>query len=123
MKKFTITSLLLGLSLASTVALAQCDVDTGKVAFNKCIACHSVDKSEHRLGPSLHNVMNSPAGKSEGYLYSIAMEQSGVTWGEAQLDAFLKNPMANIPGTSMPFAGLKKDSDRAAIICYLSSLR
>ena len=38
------------------------------------------------------------------------------------LNKFLFKPKAYLKGTKMSFAGLKKASDRAAIIAYLTSL-
>ena len=52
------------------------------------------------------------AGTVEGYSYSDANKNSGLTWDEATLKEYLKNPKAKIPGTKMIFAGLKKANER-----------
>ena len=41
-------------------------------------------------------------------------------WGEETLYDYLLNPKKYIPGTKMPFAGLKDDEDIADLITYLS---
>jgi cytochrome c len=38
------------------------------------------------------------------------------------MEGFLKKPKSYLPGTKMSFAGLKKPTDRAAIILYLRNL-
>ncbi len=43
-------------------------------------------------------------------------------WEAEQLDGFLKNPKAYMPGTTMAFAGLSKPDQRADVVAYLNSL-
>ncbi len=40
------------------------------------------------------------------YAYSDANKNSGITWDEATLKEYLKNPRAKVPGTKMIFPGL-----------------
>jgi cytochrome c len=51
------------------------------------------------------------------------MARSGLVWNEKNLDAFLKGPEQLVPGTRMPFEGLASESDRAAVIQHLKSLK
>ena len=55
----------------------------------------------------------------EEFKYSDAMKNSDIIWNDDTLDNFLKNPREYIEGTRMTFAGIKKDSDREALIAYL----
>ncbi len=107
MKKLMISSAI-GLLLATNLVNAECNLEQGKRVYNKCAACHSLQSGVHMMGPSLHGLVERKAGAAEGFLYSVAMEQSG---------------MAYIAGTSMPFGGLKNDKDREAVICYLQSVK
>ena len=43
------------------------------------------------------------------------------TWTVEALQEFLANPKADVPGTKMTFAGLKKPEDRADLIAYLQA--
>ena len=43
----------------------------------------------------------------------------GGTWSYEDMDHFLKSPRDFVSGTKMTFAGLKKASDRAAVILYM----
>jgi cytochrome c len=58
-------------------------------------------------------------GVISGYPYSDANKNSGITWDEATLTEYLKNPRATVPGTKMLFPGLKKDDDILNVIAFL----
>ena len=73
------------------------------------------------MGPVLNGLFGRKSGSVEGYNYSDANKNSGLTWDEATLTDYLKNPRAKVPGTKMTFAGLKKDEDIANVIAYLKT--
>ena len=113
----------LGALVAMTApALADEPAELGAKVFRKCAACHSPKADVKKVGPSLHGVFGRPAGSLEGYAYSAAMKQSGITWDEATLDAYLTNPAKAIPGTKMTFTGLRSEEDRKTVIAYLQSI-
>ena len=118
-----IPGLILGATLLiiSLGAQADCDADAGKKVFNKCMACHSLEPGQHMMGPSLHGLMGRQVGTGEGFMYSPAMEEADFTWSEETLSAFLESPMQYLPGTTMPFGGLKKPEQREALNCYLKT--
>jgi len=107
------------LALGSTSALAEGDAAKGKKVFNKCKACHSLEEGKKKVGPSLFGVIGREAGKVEGFKYSKAMMESGVTWTEENIDAYLAKPKEFIPGNKMVFVGLKKPEQRQDVIAYL----
>ena len=109
----------MALALLASANLAWAD-DAGEAVFRgNCIACHSLTAGINRVGPSLAAVVGRPAGSISGYAYSAAMANSGITWTEDRLDAFLSAPQAVVPGTKMTFMGLKDPKDRADVIAYL----
>jgi cytochrome c len=110
-------------SLASGAALADGDAEAGKKVFNKCKACHAVEEGKNKIGPSLFGVVGSAAGSVDGYKYSSSMAESGLTWDEETLDAFLKKPKDVVSGTKMTFAGLRKEDERDDVIAYLKTLQ
>lgn len=113
---------LAALLLASGPAFAQGagDPAAGEKVFNQCKACHTIEAGKNRVGPSLHGVVGRAAGTAEGFQYSPAMKSSGLTWTPENLDKYLTDPKALVPGNKMAFAGLKKPEDRANVIAYLS---
>ena len=99
-------------------------VASGQAAFAVCAACHSVEPGgASGIGPNLHGMVGRAAGSVAGFSYSEAMAKSGITWTEAELEAFLANPAARVPGTAMAAGQVGDAQRRAAIIAYLSSLK
>ena len=70
-------------------------------------------------GPNLGGLFGRVSGTMEGFSYSAANKNKGVTWSEETLYDYLLNPKKYIPGTKMVFAGLKKPEDRANLIAFL----
>ncbi len=72
----------------------------------------------------LNGVVGAPAGAVEKFKYSKAMASAGadgLVWTPEELHAFLTKPKAYMKKTKMSFNGLKKESDRNAVIEYLKS--
>jgi len=46
---------------------------------------------------------------------------SGEVWNYENIDSWLENPSSYIRGTSMAFAGLRRDDERADVIAYLAA--
>ncbi|MCH8096085.1 MAG: c-type cytochrome [Proteobacteria bacterium] len=101
------------------------DAAKGKVAaVNQCKVCHSFDKGGKIVfGPTLFGVYGKAAGAVEGYNYSKALLESGLTWTDANLIEFLANPEQFIKGTKAKFPGVKSAKMRADIIAYLKTLK
>ena len=109
--------------LAATPALAA-DVEAGSKVFkSQCATCHSPTAGKNLIGPSLAGIVGRKAGTVPGFRYSAANKGSGVTWDEKTLEAYLPNPRAFIPNTTMTFAGIKNDTQRADLIAYLATLK
>ena len=107
----------------ATVMLAGLtgDAARGQRVFMQCRTCHAVEAGVNRVGPSLHGIVGRRSGIMADYRYSAAMKNSGKTWDEETLSAYLENPRAHIPGTKMSFAGLRNPQQRVDVIAYLKS--
>ncbi len=104
---------------AASQARAEGDAAAGEKVFAKCKACHVIDKPTNRVGPSLMGVVGRQAGHVDGFKYSDAMKDSGLTWDDATLDQYLADPKGFVPKNKMAFAGLKDEKDRQNVIAYL----
>lgn len=102
--------------------LAQADVAKGQSVFNKCTACHTIDKgAANGLGPNLWGVLGMPIGKGHGFTFSPALADKGGTWTWTTLSDWLTSPKGFAPGTKMTFAGISNPQDRANVIAFLNS--
>ncbi len=102
-----------------TQAQAQ-DAAAGEKVFAQCRACHQVGPSaKNAVGPHLNGLIGRSAGSVEGYNYSPANKNSGLTWDEATFREYIKNPKAKVPGTKMIYAGLKDEQRINDLVAYL----
>ncbi|GGH27184.1 Cytochrome c2 [Cribrihabitans marinus] len=100
--------------------MASADPAKGERVFKKCSACHKLEKGANGTGPYLYGVVGREVAAADGFGYSDAMASHEGEWTPEQLDAFLAKPSDVVPGTSMSFAGLKKQDDRVNLIAYLN---
>jgi cytochrome c len=119
MKQLT-TLIVIAFAAASSAALAQ-DVAAGKTSFNKCLACHAVGEgAKNKVGPVLNGLQGRKSGTVEGYSYTEANKNSGITWDEASFKDYIKDPKAKIPGTKMVFAGIKNEQEAGDLWAFLA---
>jgi cytochrome c len=119
MRRLWIVAALLVAGMPVTRAMAA-DAATGQKVFRVCKACHEVGATaKNFIGPELNGVVGRAAGTVPDYSYSEANKNSGLTWDEATLSVYLKNPREKVPGTKMAFPGLPKEDDIANVIAYL----
>lgn len=96
------------------------DVASGEKIFLQCKACHQVgETAKNGVGPVLNGLLGRKAGTIEGFNYSPANKNSGITWDEATFRDYIKDPKAKIPGTKMVFPGLKDPKQIEDILAYL----
>jgi cytochrome c len=100
--------------------LANADAGQGKRQFIFCQACHTTNiGGANKVGPNLSGVVGRAAGQAEGFVYSAALADAGLTWDAAALDKWIENPAAMVPGTTMVFAGIRDAEQRANLVAYL----
>jgi len=121
MKTTTLAALIALTSSASiSGALAQ-DADAGKTSFNKCLACHAIGEgAKNKVGPVMNGLDGRKSGTIEGYNYSDANKNSGITWSKDQFLDYIKDPKGKIPGTKMVFAGIKNENEANNLWAYIS---
>lgn len=115
----TIVVIAAALLVGTAAANADGDAGRGEKKFEDCVACHSLDRNVHNVGPSLYGVFDRKAGGAEEFRYSPAMKRSGIVWTPQTVDTFIADPQAAVPANRMPYAGMTSESDRADLIAYL----
>lgn len=99
------------------------DPTKGAMTAKVCKSCHQFGPgAKNATGPVLNGVVGRKAGIYPDYNYSEANKGSGITWDEATLKEYLRNPKAKVPGTKMGFAGFSKDSDINNVVAFLKTL-
>jgi cytochrome c len=114
--------------LVVTMAGAQMPLPSAKppdgttLFKQQCATCHTINPSDPaRQGPSLFKIVGRPAGKADGFRYSAGFTEANFVWDDVRLDAYLANPQAIVPGSTMAYRQPKMET-RAAIIAYLKEL-
>ena len=104
--------------------LASADPSAGEQVARRCAACHTFDEGgADGTGPHLYGVVGRQVAGVSGFNYSSAMQEygsGGTEWLYQNLFDYLASPRQYVPGTSMAFAGLRGEEDRANLIAYLA---
>lgn len=121
MRKFVAAGLFVAFSGIAAPASAQ-DAATGERLFrSRCVACHTVQPGQNRIGPHLAGVIGRKAGSVDGARYSAGMRNVDTNWDAEALDRFLANPRTVVQGTTMTVS-VPNQVERTSIIAYLQSL-
>ena len=110
----------LGAAVLSIAPSKAQNAAEGEKVFAQCRACHQVGPTaKNAVGPVLNGLFGRKSGSIEGYNYSPANKNSGITWDEATFRDYIKDPKAKIPGTKMIYPGLKDEKRIDDLIGYL----
>lgn len=103
--------------------VAAADPADGEGVYNRCRACHRLEKGVNAVGPHLFDVVGRDIASVEGFRYSDALTALDGAWTEDKLNAWLEDPRAFAPGNRMSFPGLRKVEDRASLVAYLKTIK
>lgn len=105
-------------TLAVTLTPAAQDLVT------QCKSCHALDAGIPPQGKiSLWAVAGRARGRTAFPGYSDAMKAAAGNWTAENLDIYLANPQAAIPGTAMGFAGVADPATRKELVDFLQKLQ
>lgn len=97
---------------------------SGKAVFRaQCALCHSAEPGDNggAQGPSLQGLSGRAAGTAEGFGYTEALKNSGLTWDAATLERFLASPTTVVPGTMMVVA-VGDATEREQLAAYFAEV-
>jgi cytochrome c len=122
MIKASMLAALLAAATGAAIAPASAqDADKGKQAFNACLPCHSIGLgATNKVGPELNGLDGRHCGTASNFEYSEANKNSGIVWNQATFTQYIGNPSAMVPGTKMPFAGIKDAQRIKDLWAYIS---
>lgn len=115
----------LGLPVLTPAPAQAADAAAGEAAARRlCAACHIFTAEGRRgVGPTLFGLVGRKSGSVDGFRYSTANQNANLVWTPEVLDKYLTNPREVIPGTTMAFAGIRNEAERANVIAYLQTLK
>ena len=106
--------------------LDAADLEEGRILAIECAGCHGMEKGEigqgQHPGPTLAGIIGRAKASIEGFPYSDAMRAQQGTWTSEELNVFLADPLAVVPGTDMGRGGVDDRAERIAVIAYLRSI-
>jgi cytochrome c len=88
----------------------------GEVFQKRCTGCHALNAN--REGPRLSGVYGRKAGSLPGFSYSIALSKSDITWTDATLEKWLRDPDLFVVDNNMSFS-VQKEEERRDLIAFL----
>lgn len=101
----------------------------GEALVKGCNRCHAISKGGEPtggygsvFGPTLWDIVGRQKAGVAGWGYSEAMAGQVGIWNFRELNNFLANPTATVPGTKMDFVFVESLEQRAAILAYLRML-
>jgi cytochrome c len=103
--------------------LASASTEHGAQIAKQCATCHNFQEGQGpKVGPDLYGVVGRKIASVPNFNYSAALKAKTGTWTFDELNKWLLDPRADVPGTAMTFAGLSNEKQRADVIAYLNTL-
>lgn len=85
-----------------------------------CQACHSIEAgAAHRIGPNLNGILGKKAASRTGFIYSTALQESGLVWNKANLMAWIATPEGLVPGTWMLYHNILSGEEVPRLVDFM----
>lgn len=108
---------------ALSASSATTPEERGAILSAQCQGCHTMTpEGGDRIGPSLWHVVDRPIASAPGFTYSSALKEVEGRWTPDALRAFLSDPNAFAPGTTMQLSTAFDEAQLDDMIAYLKTL-
>ena len=98
-------------------------IPSAQGALEPCAVCHRIDADgPESSGPSLWGIVDAEKARSTWFGYSPALAAAQGTWSATEIDSYLADPVAYLPGTSKTLSRVRAADERKAIIAALEKL-
>lgn len=94
-----------------------------RTAIESCMECHSFDQGNDGSAPSLGGVFGRAIAATDYAGYSEALASKAGLWSHDNLVAFVQDPTAFVPGTTMPDTGIDDPLVAEEVVNILEALR
>lgn len=112
--------LTVGLVIVGPAAAQGTKTLPGDALFVACSGCHERSPgAPHRVGPNLYDLAGRKAGSLEGFSYSPALSEAGITWNTGTLTAWILAPEAMVPGTWMLYHNPLQPDEVNQLVTFL----
>lgn len=104
-------------------AYGEAEAARVKNALATCIECHSLEPGNNNSAPSLATVFGAEIASGGYDGYSPALASVGGEWTSEKLLAFIDEPAAFAPGTTMPDPGISDPFVAQEVVGFLEALK
>lgn len=92
-------------------------------ALASCSVCHRISADGPEMsGPSLWGIVDADKASSRWFGYSPALAKATGTWTVAEIDSYIADPVAYLPGTTKTLSQVRDSKDRQRVIDALQHL-
>lgn len=95
----------------------------GMKVFHRCKECHSMDPAKNTFGPNLRGVYMRKAASLPRYDYSDALKNSGITWDDSYLRAWVAGNTLVVSGTRMRHVQITDPAEQDYLIEFLKTFK
>ena len=92
-------------------------------ALEPCSVCHRISADGPEMaGPPLWGIVDAAKARSSWFGYSPALAKASGTWTTSEIDAYIADPVAYLPGTSKTLSQVRDANERKRVVDALQQL-
>lgn len=93
-------------------------------ALEPCAVCHRISADGPEMsGPPLWGIVDAAKARSKWFGYSPALARATGIWSTAEIDSYIADPVAYLPGTTKTLSQVRDANERKRVIDALQQLK